>query len=277
MPLSFYVCTNCGFWQKHFAMPLTCPVCTDVRHVLPDDGWDFRSEKQIAASHRTIHNEVQPGVTMFTTEPRIGIAPAGYLIETDDDGNILFEATNWYDDDALALIEARGARFLSASHPHAYGAGWQLQRSFDLDDTALHVADLAFTNGLRVSRPFDDDGLELVPGARLLHTGGHFAGHTMLYLADRRILFAGDALKFHLDENPIGISCHKAFVNRVPLSHAEIRRYRKVFASLDFTQVFTTFEHAPRATCEDALRLFDTQLAGRPFFGSVPMESLRDE
>ena len=27
MPLSWFACANCGFWQRHFAPP-DCPVCS---------------------------------------------------------------------------------------------------------------------------------------------------------------------------------------------------------------------------------------------------------
>ena len=52
MPLSPWTCTNCGHWQRWFATPPSCPVCTDVRNALPDDGWDFRPLDEDAALRR---------------------------------------------------------------------------------------------------------------------------------------------------------------------------------------------------------------------------------
>ena len=86
---------------------------------------------------------------------------------------------------------------LAASHPHAYGALWQLQERFD-PELALHPGDLEWSGALQVSWPFDDV-LEPLPGLELHLTAGHFAGHTVLFDRARRILFCGDVLKFELD------------------------------------------------------------------------------
>ena len=79
MPLSHYACTNCGFWQQYFAVPPDCPVCTDVRNDLPADGWDFRSEAEIAANHDGTAREVAPGLWAFTTTPSLGLNGTGWL------------------------------------------------------------------------------------------------------------------------------------------------------------------------------------------------------
>ncbi len=86
-----------------------------------------------------------------------------------------------------------------------------------------------------MSWPFDDV-LEPLPGLSLHLTAGHFDGHTVLFDARRRILLCGDALKFELDpadrRRALTISAHKAFVRSIPLTPAELRRYRAVFAAL---------------------------------------------
>lgn len=281
MPFVPFACANCGFWQKTFAPPTTCPVCTDFRHTPPGDGpFTFLTPAQVAAGHRCVWNDEPDanGIITFRNEPRLGtIGPNGYLVPHPMAGNVLFECTGWYSPEALDFLAARGGvRWLAASHPHAYGALWQLQTRFPDAATAVQTADLPWTNGFRATRPFDDR-LELAPGLELRHVGGHFAGQAVLWWAERRLLFAGDMLKFHFDaaeddgdgQTMNGISTHKAFNRRVPMSHAEVRRYREVVETLDFTQVYTTFEHAPAGTRESALRLFDAQLAGAPFFGPM--------
>ena len=52
MPLEHYTCTNCGFWQRYFAAPPDCPVCTDVRNDLPENGWEFVSANEMAERER---------------------------------------------------------------------------------------------------------------------------------------------------------------------------------------------------------------------------------
>ena len=280
-----FVCTNCGFWQTHFEAPRSCPVCLDFRHTPPDEKWEFLSVDEAAARFQTTWRE-DDGVWIFETSPKLGIGPSGYLIPRLGDAlvrrqaapgspsarqvaNIFFESCGFYSKDALDFIASKGGiAHLSASHPHAYGANWQLQERFS-PEVAIQVRDLNWTNAFAVSRPFDEQ-LHLTNGVELVHTGGHFDGHSVLVLRDIQTLFAGDMLKFHfVDETFEGISTHKAFNRRIPMSHAEIRRYREVVEGLGWKRIYTTFERGPDNCRDLALRLFDEQLAGKPFFGPI--------
>jgi len=264
--LTPYLCTNCGFWQKHFTVPPTCPVCTDFRHTPPDDGFRFLTPEAVAAEVSTVWTGEDTDIVTFSTEPCVGIGPNGYLIRRPD-GNVFFDGTAHYGLEALDLIASLGGiRWLTASHPHAYGALWQLQERF-APTVVIQVKDLPWTNAFQTAWPLDES-LTLAPGLTLIHTAGHFAGHSVLHWADKRTLFAGDMLKFH---GTAGLSTHKGFNRKIPMSHAEIRRYKEVVQGLEFDTVYTTFETAP-CTQADVLRLFDRQLAGPPFFGPVPME-----
>lgn len=272
MSLAPYVCTNCGFWQRSFATPTGCRICEDHRHVLPDDGWEFLTPAEADARVACRWDEPEPGVWRYATEPGIGIAPSGYLIETPA-GNVAFEGAGWLSDAALAHMASRGPLVaLSASHPHSYGALWRVEERF-APEVALHRDDLDWALTVTVTRPFDDR-LDLAPGLRLHHTGGHFAGHAVLHDSARGILLCGDALKFLLaadGRTATHVSCHKAFVRQVPLTHAELRRYREVFAALAFRQTWTPFEQAANAGRDEALRLLDAQLAGRPSTDWMPL------
>lgn len=188
-------------------------------------------------------------------------------------GNLFFESCGIYSEAALEFISERGGvRWLSFSHPHAYGGAWQLQERFD-PVVAVQVEDLGWTQTLNVNYPFDEK-LEIAPGATLIHTAGHFAGHSVLFLEDSKTLFAGDMLKSHFeDEKFVGVSTHKAFNRRVPMSYGEIRRYQSVVEELDFERVYTAFERAPDGCRETVLRLFAAQLEGAPFFGPLAIEA----
>jgi hypothetical protein len=144
---------------------------------------------------------------------------------------------------------------------------WRLQERFGAR-VAVGVEDLSWTGAFPEGPhlPFDER-LMLAPGVDLLKTGGHFAGHSVLYLGDRGVLFCGDALKFELEDarsrgrTAHGISCHKGFVRRIPLTHDEIRTYREVFGPLEFRQTVTTFEAVTNAGRDEAVKLFDALLA----------------
>lgn len=257
MPLEPYACENCGHWQRFFAIPPHCPVCSDVRNDLPDDGWKFVTPDQLAPRLRYHWREAIPGVWEFWSTPRFGLDSHGWLLVFPD-GNVAFEAAPFYDAAQLAQIEALGGiRVLAASHPHGYGALWQLQERFH-PELLIQKEDLQWTKAFHVTRPYDAS-FEIRPGLVLHHTGGHYDGHAVLHDAGRRAVFAGDALKvdFSASGQPGALSCHKAYHKQIPLSPDEARRYREVFETLAFDTVFTPFEHARGIDTQAAVRLLD--------------------
>ncbi len=275
--LPAHVCANCGWWQRHFAAPPSCPMCLDARHVVPQDGWRFLNLEAAREAYPCRWEQLEPGAWRFWNEPVDGIGPSAYLLQTSG-GNVVFEGCTVFSAAALAQIAALGGvAVLSASHPHSYGALWQLQDAFD-PELALAAADFAWSAALQVTWPFDDR-LEPLPGITLHRTAGHFDGHTVLHDAARRVLLCGDALKFELSprdrRQATTISAHKAFVRAVPLTPAELARYRAVFAPLDFTQTWTPFEQARNSGRAEALALIDAMLADRPHPRPVPLDELR--
>ena len=276
LDLPAFVCDNCGFWQRHFERPSSCPLCLDARHVVPQDRWRFWTQDEARERFPCHWAEVEPGVWKFWNDPVSGIGPSSYLVQTPN-GNMVFEGAGVYSREALDHMAALGGvAVLSASHPHSYGAILQVQDRFD-PELALHPGDLAWSGALQVSWPFDGM-LEPLPGLELHLTAGHFDGHSVLYDRSRRILFCGDALKFELDpadpRRALTISAHKAFVRGIPLTPGELRRYREVFGTLDFVQTWTPFEQAANSGRREALALIDSMLATRPHAYPVRLEEL---
>jgi hypothetical protein len=270
VPLSPYACANCGFWQRWFATPPTCPVCTDVRNALPEDGWDFVSAAAMPDRLTSSWIDHGDGLVEFRCSPHFGLGGVGWLLERSD-GNVGFEAAPWYDDDAFAEIDRRGGiATLSSSHPHAYGALWQLQERFDAP-IVLPRADHGWTKAFGVDLLYDDD--HLLADELVLHrTGGHFDGHAVLHDVAHERLFAGDAFKVDVDSagRAVAVSTHRAWHQRTPLSPGELRRYRDVLAPLPFRTVCSPFGLARGATTADVLAVVDHQLADRPTV--IPME-----
>ena len=273
MALSPYVCANCGYWQRLFERPGSCPVCLDVRHAPPENGWEFLTPQEIDDATPCRCNEVEPGLWRFTVEPPLGIGPTGYLLVRPG-GSVAFEGCDWYDEAALDHIETLGGvSHVSASHPHAHGALWRVAGRFGGARVAIQREDLPWVSTLDVPLPFDER-LELLPGLTLLHVGGHFAGQSVLYDAREGILFAGDALKLELEEDgrtAHAISCHKAYLRGIPLTRAEVARYREVFAGLDFARVFTTFEGARNVGRREVLKFLDRLLESEPTMEPMPL------
>ncbi len=270
MPLTMWACANCGFWQRHFAPP-DCPVCTDVRNDLPEDGWRFLPEAEVAATHGGDAREVAPGLWAFTTAPALGLAGTGWLIVREG-GNIAFEAAPYYSAGMLERLRALGGvAFLAASHVHGYGALWQLQREFD-PAVAINVRDLQLTKALRVTHPYDAT-LELAPGFTLHRVGGHYPGQAALHDARAKRLFCGDMFKIEqVNGRSTHVSSHWAFHKNIPLTHGQLRAYREAIAPLDFDAVLTPFEFAPEVGRTQALAALDDALARPPGVHLWPLE-----
>ena len=265
--LPLWACPNCGFWQRYFERPPSCPVCLDYRHPLPPGGWDFQTPDEIADGRETTGREVLPGVWMFESAPAVGIGPAGWLIQTEH-GNVHWEGAGWTSDAALDRMEQLGGvRFLGFSHCHVLGSAWRVAERFR-PEVVVQSEQLPFAQALPVSWPFGEEA-ELAPGLRILHTGGHTDGHSVLHLEsrgeDRGLVFCGDAFKFNLDAEgrATHVSTHKAYDAHIPLSHDDARAYRELFGPLGFDGMVTPWEAIPTGGKQAALALLDRLLDGR--------------
>jgi hypothetical protein len=278
MPLRPYACANCGTWQRYFATPPDCPVCTDTRNDLPEDGWRFLGLEEVRGHVREGRwRRLERDLVAFSIAPPFGLNGTGWLLLDPTNGNTAFEAAPFYTEDMLAEIRRLGGiRFLAASHVHGYGALWQLQDAFQPEVVAIQKEDLRLTKAFRVTWPYDG-ALELHPGLTLHHVGGHYEGQAVLHDVRRRILFCGDAFKVDQDAagNSLAVSTHKAFHKSIPLTPAEVHRYRAVIEGLDFDTVCTPFEHAPGIGREVALAVLDDQLRGPPGVRHIPLDELR--
>jgi glyoxylase-like metal-dependent hydrolase (beta-lactamase superfamily II) len=215
---------------------------------------------------------VAAGLWAFTTSPALGLAGTGWLIVRDG-GNIGFEAAPYYSAAMLDQIAALGGiTYLAASHVHGYGALFQLQRVFQPPIVAIHADDLQLTKALQVTLPYDDR-FELAPGYALVPVGGHYAGQSALHDAASRRLFCGDMFK--VDQDGFGrseaVSSHKAFHKNIPLTHRELKRYRKALAPLNFTSLCTPFEFAPDVGRDIALAAIDQALSRPPGVVRYPL------
>ena len=275
MPLSPYACAHCGFWQRYFAPPPDCPVCTDVRNDLPADGWRFLSADEVAANHEGGWRDVARDLLGFTTTPALGLAGTGWLVLSEG-GNVAFEGAPFYTPAMLEEIARRGGiAVIAASHAHGYGALWQLQDAFPDAVLAIQVEDLGMTKAFRVTAPYDDR-LDVGDGFTLHHVGGHYAGQAALHDGRGRRLFCGDMFKIDQDAEgrSLAASSHKAFHKDIPLTHRELRRYREVIAPLDFDAVLTPFEYAPEINRDRAVGLLDAALARPPAVVRTPLAAL---
>ena len=116
------VCAACG---NHFPDPRpgVCVVCADERQWLPPGGQRWTTLAELAAAgHASDVREVEPGLTGIGTNPPVAIGQRSLLVATPG-GNVLWDPSGFIDDAAVAAVRAAGGlSFVTASHPHFYGA-----------------------------------------------------------------------------------------------------------------------------------------------------------
>ena len=277
MPLTHYACTHCGGWILWFDTqePLCCSNCMDVRNALPNEAFEYLHISEAKGTYTTKYRKHSEQFYEFWTEPQLGLGSHGWLI-LHPQGNIAYEAAPFYDAKALEFIKSLGGiQYLAASHPHGYGALWQLQEAFD-PVLMIHKDDLQHTKAFKVTRPIDDH-LELNDNFIFDRLGGHYDGQTSLYVKNQKLFFIGDALKIEFeDEKPSALSCHKGFHYSIPLTVEELKKYIEIFSRYDFDSVITPFELGHPITQEVAISLFTHLIKVGPHTQPVSIHTLKE-
>ncbi len=275
--LTAFVCTNCGFWQRSSQVPTSCPICLDSRHVPPTGDWVFRPFEEARDRYPCHMEKLLEGLYRIWNEPVEGIGPNSYL-SISQSGNFLFEGATVFSDEVISNIrDLGGISYLSSSHPHSYGALWQIEELFE-PEIIMHPEDYSWAGAFQVTWPFDDI-LQFTERFSVLHSGVHFAGHTFAYDKEKEICFCGDSLKFECsNDSPrtaLRVSSHKAFVRGVPITQKEAAQYHKVFSKMNFNKTFTPFEQVFNFGCEEALQLFELFQVERPSSHFISLERLQ--
>jgi hypothetical protein len=243
----------------------------DPRNALPEDGFRFLTKEEAGRGRSTAIHRIDDRLSVARETPPLGLGSAGWLIQTDH-GKIAIEAAGYYSPDVLDEIGELDR--ICATHPHGYGAIWQLQEAFGTD-ISVHRNDLLHTKAFRVTRPLDDEG-ELVPSIRYKHLGGHYDGQCAFFDEEASRLFAGDAIKVDYNENgePTGLSAHKGFHYEIPLTTDEIGYMRRALADIPFNHVATTFDHAASLGRDTVLAFFDWLSRSEPTTKPIEIEKL---
>lgn len=278
MALTHYACTHCGGWILWFDSrePVYCGNCMDVRNALPDEDFTYLHIDAAHGQYTTHWREPLPGMWEYWTTPQLGLGSHGWLMLRPE-GNIAFECAPYYTPESLAHIESLGGiSILSSSHPHGYGALWQLQQHFE-PQVIIHKEDLEHTKAFQVNHPIDDRKT-IDAQYTMQRLGGHYDGQTALYDGERKILFLGDALKIEFKEDgatPVALSCHKGYHYSIPLTRDELLHYREVFGQYDFEHVCTPFEFGRGVGQAEAIALVEHLLAlPAPHTQPVELEEL---
>lgn len=236
------ICVACGTeFPPSTAPPKSCPICRDERQFVPPEGQRWTTLEELGKGHRNSFQRPEPDLYGIGTTPEFAIGQRSLLVRTPQ-GNVLWDCISLLDDATVDIITGLGGlRAIAISHPHYYTTMVQWSRAFGGIPILLHAADRDW-----VMRPdpavtfWDSPSHEILPGLRLVHCGGHFAGGTVLHweagAEGRGALLTGDILQVVHDMRYV--SFLRSYPNLIPLPPAEVERIAEIVDGLRFDRVY---------------------------------------
>jgi hypothetical protein len=236
------ICLTCGTRYTEEA-PATCAICSDERQYVPATGQKWTSYKELSQTRTIRFDDPLADVYNLRISPAFGIAQRAHLIVSPG-GNILWDCLPFLDETTAAFVRSKGGlKGIAVSHPHYYSLMAAWAETFDCP-IYLHKADSEWvmdkTNRIRF---FDGDKQALWDGMEIIHTGGHFAGSTILHvpgIGDKGRVYVGDTLQVALSRQ--FISMMYSYPNMIPLPLKEIERISNIVMGLNFDSLYGAFE-----------------------------------
>lgn len=228
-----FICATCASqFGATDTPPERCPVCEDERQYVGLDGQKWTTLEELRANHRARFVEEEPGLLGIGMSPEFAIGQRALLVPTPE-GNVLWDCIPLIDAEIVRRVRERGGiDAIVISHPHYYSSMVDWAEEFDAQ-IYLHARDRQW-----VMRPdprivfWEEDVLELKPGATLIRSAGHFDGGTVLHWAagaeGRGALLTGDIIQVIPDRD--WVSFMYSYPNLIPLPASAIGN---IVASVD--------------------------------------------
>jgi len=238
-----WVCATCGnHYPAGMPPPAFCMICADERQWVPPGGQRWTTLAELAAGgHRSDVREVEPGLTGIGADPPVAIGQRSLLVRTAD-GNLLWDPSGFIDDAAIAAArDLGGARFVTASHPHFYGAIAEWSRALGAE-ILLPAADAGWLTAAAGDPPVRawSGTLGVLPGVTLVQCGGHFPGSAVVHWAagagGRGALLSGDTIFVTPGEDRVTFVWSAP--NRLPLSEAAVLGVWEAVRHREFDRVY---------------------------------------
>jgi glyoxylase-like metal-dependent hydrolase (beta-lactamase superfamily II) len=223
-------------------------VCTDERQYIPGAGQRWTTLEELRRTHRNAFQQLEPDLFGIGTTPAFAIGQRALLVRTPA-GNVLWDCIALLDAATIEIITALGGlRAIAISHPHYYTSMVEWSRAFGDVPIYLHAADRQWV--MRPDRAvtfWNGATHELLPGLRLVHCGGHFAGGTVLLweagAEGRGALLSGDIVQVVSDTR--WVSFMRSYPNLIPLPPSEVQRIADIVGGLRFDRIYGAWWDLP--------------------------------
>jgi glyoxylase-like metal-dependent hydrolase (beta-lactamase superfamily II) len=238
-----FLCMTCATqFPASDEPPVKCPICRDERQYVLEEGQQWVTYDEVRESHRADIREERANLTGIGMKPEFGIGQRALLVESPN-GNVLWDCLPLLDEMA-SFVESRGGlRAIAISHPHYYTTMVEWGRTFDVP-VLVHGGDREW-----VVRPdaavtfWNGETYDVLPGVRLVHCGGHFAGSAILHWeagADGRgALLTGDTIQVVADHRCV--SFMRSYPNMLPLPASEVTRIARIASAMQFDRIYGAF------------------------------------
>ena len=231
-----WICVTCGAqFAESATEPAECPICTDARQYVPEEGQRWTTLDELRAERR---NEVREDgdITGVGVDPWFAIGQRALLVE-----NVLWDCVHLLDDTPDEQVGRRGGLgAIAISHPHYYTGMVEWARRFDCP-VYLHSDDERW-----IMRPdpaielWEGETKELGAGLTLVRCGGHFAGGTVLHWAGgaegRGVLLSGDIVQGIPDRSHVGFM--DSYPNLIPLPAASVEAIAEALRPFEFEVLY---------------------------------------
>jgi hypothetical protein len=222
--------------------PERCIICEDERQYVGWGGQRWATmEELLREGRQNVLREEEPNLYSLETQPAIAIGQRALIARTPH-GNVMWDCVSLVDDAGLgALREIVGLAAIAISHPHFYAAMCTWSAAIGNCPIYIHAADRQWVTYPAAAVTFwEGVSREILPGVRLVNTGGHFEGATVLHLPagaeGRGILLSGDTATVVMDRRYV--SFMYSYPNLIPLGEAAINRIVETLRPYKFERVY---------------------------------------
>jgi hypothetical protein len=235
-----WICVACGTrFAESEAQPEQCPICTDARQYVPEEGQRWTTPGEMHGQRR---NEIRDDGELagVGVDPPFAIGQRALLVPFGE-SNVMWDCVHLVDVGAVEEIERRGGlAAVAISHPHYYTGMVDWANAFDCP-VYLHAADERW-----ILRPdpsielWEGDTKELGEGLTLVRAGGHFAGGTVLHWEGGEegsgALLSGDIVQVIPDRSHVGFMY--SYPNLIPLPAESVQAIARSLEPYPFETLY---------------------------------------
>lgn len=235
------ICTTCGT-QFSGAAPEVCPICADDRQYVKETGQQWTTHEKLLQEHSIDISQVSPELYRLTISPSFAIGQTAHLIISPA-GNLLWDCLPLLDEATVSFIREKGGlKAIAISHPHYYSLMADWSKEFKCP-VYLHEKDTEWIMDRNdFIYPWKGKEQPLWEGMRIIHTGGHFPGSTVLHaplLGSGGSILTGDSIYIARDRKQV--SCMYSYPNFIPLPKKDIQYIRKQVGDLSYNSMYGAF------------------------------------